>query len=98
MFSVDWFLLEEVSFLAMTTIYAVAVGVADVRHDPNPISELVTQALMNRPASAGEISGDWMQVTLSDYEGWIQTGELADPPVKGFTRIGEYCATPLELV
>src|SRR5205823_485083 len=35
---------------------------------------------------------------LSDYQGWIQNDELAEPPVKGFTRIGEYCATPLDLV
>lgn len=82
----------------MTTIYAVAVGVADVRRDPDPSSEQVTQALMNRPAQAGETTGDWTHVQLSDYEGWIHNEQLADPPVKGFTRIGEYCATPLELV
>jgi hypothetical protein len=82
----------------MTTIYAVAVGVADVRRDPDSASELVTQALMNRPVSADELSGDWTRVTLSDYTGWIQSDDLADPPVKGFTRIGEYCATPLDLV
>ncbi len=82
----------------MTTIYAVAVGVADVRRDPDPTSELVTQALMNRPASVDEQYGDWTHVTLSDYTGWIQSDELTDPPVRGFTRIGEYCATPLELV
>jgi len=85
----------------MTTTYAVAVGVADVRRDPNPTSELVTQALMNQPASADELSGDWTHVKLSDYAGWIQSDELADPPVKDFieaARIGEYCATPLELV
>lgn len=91
-------MLEEDSLLAMTTIYAVAVGVADVRRDPDPTSELVTQALMNRPASVDELSGDWTHVTLSDYAGWVQSDELAEPPVKGFTRIGEYCATPLELV
>jgi hypothetical protein len=82
----------------MTTIYAVAVGVADVRRDPNSTSELVTQALMNRPANPGETNGDWTHVELSDYAGWIQNDDLADPPIKGFTRIGEYCATPLELV
>ncbi len=85
----------------MTTTYAVAVGVADVRRDPNPTSELLTQALMSRPVSADELSGDWTHVTLSDYAGWIQSDELADPPVKDFieaARIGEYCATPLELV
>ena len=77
----------------MTTTYAVAVGVADVRRDPNPTSELLTQALMSRPVSADELSGDWTHVTLSDYAGWIQSDELADPPVKDFieaARIGEY--------
>ncbi len=36
------------------SIYAVAVGVAYIRRDPDPASELVTQALMNVPANAGE--------------------------------------------
>lgn len=82
----------------MTITYAVSVGVADVRHDPDPTSELVTQALLNRPAVAGEVAGEWTHITLSDYEGWIRTDELAEPPVKGFTRIGEFCATPFDLV
>jgi len=32
------------------TTYVISVGVADTRHDPDPTSELVTQALMNAPA------------------------------------------------
>ncbi|MBO0777765.1 MAG: C40 family peptidase [Ktedonobacteraceae bacterium] len=77
--------------------YAVAVGVADVRRDPDPTSELVTQALLNRSAICGQTSGEWTHVTLSDYEGWVRTAELAEPPVKGFTRVGEHCSTPLDL-
>ncbi|GHO75513.1 NLP/P60 [Ktedonobacter sp. SOSP1-85] len=80
------------------TTYAIAVGVADVRRDPNPESELVTQALLNMPASAQQISGDWTHVQLSDYEGWVLTEQLAEPVEKGFTRVGPDCATPLDLV
>jgi cell wall-associated NlpC family hydrolase len=82
----------------MANTYAVSVGVADVRRDPDPTSELVTQALLNSPVLAGETSGEWTRITLSDYEGWIRSAELEEPPVKGFTRIGESCATPLNLV
>lgn len=80
------------------TISAISVGVADVRRDPAATSELVTQALMNRPAKANETSGDWTFVELSDYRGWVQSDVLADPPIKGFTRISECCSTPLALV
>ena len=65
-----------------TTTYAVSVGVADIRRDPHPDSELVTQALMNVPVIAGEIDGDWTQVTLPDYTGWIRTDQLEEPIVK----------------
>lgn len=78
--------------------YAVAVGVADVRHSPDPTSELVTQALLNTHVTGGEVRGEWTHATLIDYEGWIRTAELAEPPVKGFTKVGEHCATPLDLV
>lgn len=82
----------------MTITYVVAIGIADVHRDADPTSELVTQALMNVPAIADEISGEWTHVTLPDYTGWIRTDELADPITKGFTRIGDHCATPLDLV
>lgn len=81
----------------MLTTYAVAVGVADVRRDPDATSELVTQALLNVVAQGGETSGDWTRVVLSDYEGWMRTDELAEPARKGFTKIGVHCATPLDL-
>lgn len=80
------------------TTYAVAVGVADVRRDPDATSELVTQALLNMPAQGGEVVGEWTHVVLADYEGWMRTNELAEPAVKGFTKIGAHCATPLDLV
>lgn len=80
------------------TNYVVAVGVADVRRDPDPASELVTQALMNAPAVAGETAGEWIHVTLTDYEGWVRTDELEEPAVKGYCKIGECCGTPLHLV
>jgi hypothetical protein len=80
------------------TISVISVGVADVRRDPDVASELITQALMNRPAKTSETSGDWTYIELSDYKGWVRTDVLADPPIKGFTRISECCATPLGLV
>ena len=83
----------------MTAPYVIAVGLADVRHDPDSTSELVTQALMNVPVTPDESVDEWTHVTLPDYTGWIRTEALADPVQKGFTRIGERCcATPLGLV
>lgn len=82
----------------MTAPYVIAVGLADVRHNPDPASELVTQALMNVPATPNESIGEWTHVTLSDYNGWVRTLELGEPVTKGFTRIGERCGTPLGLV
>ncbi len=76
---------------------AVSVGVADVRRYPDASSELVTQALLNAPVVCGEIRDDWVFVTLSDYEGWMHIANLAEPAVKGFTKVGEVCATPLDL-
>jgi cell wall-associated NlpC family hydrolase len=67
--------------------YAVAVGVADVRRDPDPTSEQVTQALLNAYAVAGEVKGEWTHTTLSDYEGWIRSVELAVPPVTGQDKV-----------
>lgn len=78
--------------------YVVSVGIADVRHDPDSNSELVTQALMNIPLLVTEISEVWSLATLSDYTGWIHSTELSAPIVKGFCKIGEGCATPLDLV
>ncbi len=63
----------------MTTSFAVSVGVADVRRDPNPTSELVTQALMNRLARPDRTSGEWSHVILSDYTGWMHSHELEEP-------------------
>jgi cell wall-associated NlpC family hydrolase len=80
------------------TTFAIAVGVADVRREPAPASELVTQALLNTPALAGETSDVWTHVTLPDYEGWVLTDELAEPAIKGFTKVGVHCSTPLDLV
>jgi gamma-D-glutamyl-L-lysine dipeptidyl-peptidase len=80
------------------TTNVISVGVADVRRDPDPASELVTQALMNAPALLGENAGEWTHVTLTDYEGWIRTGELEEPVVKGYCKIGACCGTPLHLV
>ncbi len=82
----------------MTAPYVISVGLADVRREPDPGSELVTQVLMNVPAVPDASKGDWTHVTLSDYEGWVSTDVLADPVKKGFTRIGERCGTPLGLV
>ncbi|HYL44636.1 MAG TPA: C40 family peptidase [Ktedonobacteraceae bacterium] len=85
----------------MTTIttntYAVSAGVADIRRYPDAESELVTQALLNTLAQAGEIDGEWTHIALSDYEGWIRTSELEEPVSKGFCKIGETCSTPLAL-
>jgi len=72
--------------------------VADIRRDPDPDSELVTQALMNVEAIAGETVGEWAHVTLADYTGWIHSNQLEEPVVKGFCKIGENCATPMPLV
>ncbi len=82
----------------MTAPYVISVGLADVRRNPDPASELVTQVFMNVPVTPGESVGEWTHVTLSDYKGWVCTDVLADPVQKGFTRIGERCGTPLGLV
>ncbi len=84
----------------MTTIattYAIATGVADVHRDPDATSELVTQALLNMSASAGETSGDWTHITLPDYTGWVYTRQLEDPIARSFCKVGETCSSPLPL-
>lgn len=80
------------------TSFAVAVSVADIRRYPDASSELVTQALMNVPATASEINGEWTHVTLSDYTGWIRTDQLDEPISKGYCKVGENCSTPLQMV
>lgn len=62
-----------------TITHVVAVGVADVRRDPDATSELVTQALLNMPVAAGETSGDWTHSALTDYSGWIRSSALEEP-------------------
>ncbi|MFL5692880.1 MAG: NlpC/P60 family protein [Ktedonobacteraceae bacterium] len=85
----------------MTTIttntYAISVGVADIRRYPDAEAELVTQALLNTLAQAGEVEGGWTHVALSDYEGWMRTSELEEPVARGFCKVGETCSTPLAL-
>jgi gamma-D-glutamyl-L-lysine dipeptidyl-peptidase len=80
------------------TRYVISAAIADVRSHPDPTSELVTQALMNTLAEAGESIGDWTFVTLPDYKGWVRSDELEEPIVKGFCKVGECCGTPLHFV
>lgn len=80
------------------TTYVISVGIAGVRSDHDPNSELVTQALLNAPAKLGESVDEWTFVTLTDYEGWVRTDELEEPGVKGFCKVGICCGTPLYLV
>jgi len=70
--------------------------VADVRHDPDPASEQVTQALLNVPVECDEVAGDWTHVRLVDYSGWIRSSELEAPIVHGFCEGGSgTCGVPL---
>ncbi len=80
------------------TQFVISTAIADVRAEPDPASELVTQALMNTPAEAGESSRDWTFITLSDYEGWVRNDALEEPIVKGFCKVGECCGTPIHFV
>jgi gamma-D-glutamyl-L-lysine dipeptidyl-peptidase len=80
------------------TAYAVAAAVADVRRDPDPASELVTQALLNASATADLQEGEWIHVRLSDYEGWIHSQQLEEPIIRGFCKVSACCATPLPLI
>ena len=80
-----------------STTYAISIGVADVHRDPTSTSELVTQALMNTPAIAGETSGDWTHITLPDYSGWVRTSQLEEPISPSFCKVGETCSTSLQL-
>lgn len=59
---------------------AIAIGVADIRRDPDDGSELVTQALLGASAVPLEsTSSGWTRVRLVDYEGWAHSAELAAP-------------------
>lgn len=60
---------------------AIAASIANVRREPDPEAEVVTQALLQSPAAVLEEVGSWMRVRLSDYEGWIRSAEMAAPPV-----------------
>ena len=82
----------------MTTTCAISVGLADIYSEPSSLSECVTQALMNTPAVADTIEGDWSHVTLPDYSGWILTAALGAPVVKGFCKVGASCSSPLDIV
>lgn len=84
--------------MTIATTCVVSVGVVDVRRDPDPASELVTQALMNTPATPGEAEGAWTHVTLPDYAGWVRTDQLEEPIVKGFCKVGVSCGTALPYV
>jgi hypothetical protein len=88
---------EERRYMTAAT-YVISVGVADVRREPDSTSELVTQALLNAAVIPDQVQGAWTHVTLTDYEGWIQSDELDEPPVKGFCKVGPCCATSLSLV
>lgn len=58
---------------------AVTAPVADVRREPVPDAELVTQALLNVPAAITDERSGWLRVQLSDYEGWITARHLGAP-------------------
>lgn len=64
--------------------FVVAVPLAAIHHDPDPTSELLTQALMNTPALAGDSAGAWTHVTLPGHAGWIRTAELEEPITRGY--------------
>jgi len=89
---------DEYEAMTIATTCVVAVGVADIRRDPDPTSELVTQALMNALANPDEAAGAWTHVTLFDYAGWIHTDQLEEPIVKGFCKVGVSCGTALPYV
>ncbi len=85
----------------MPVRYVIGVGVADVRREPDAGSELVTQALLNTPVLADEtheMHADWTYLTLPDYRGWVANDDLEEPIVKGFTKVGKGCITPLALL
>ena len=78
--------------------FVTGASIANIHRDSDPASEVVTQALLNTPAEADEVRGDWTHVTLSDYSGWIRSDALEEPIVRGFCKVGEYCGTALPLL
>jgi len=79
----------------MTNQFVIAVSIADIHRDPDPESELVTQALMNVPVATNETVGEWTHVTLSDYNGWMLTSQLETPIVNGYCEGEGTCGVPL---
>jgi hypothetical protein len=75
--------------------FIVAGNIVDIHRDPDPSSELVTQALMNTPVTVGEVSGDWTYVTLPDYSGWMVTNEIETPIVHGYCEGEGACGVTL---
>jgi hypothetical protein len=75
--------------------FIVAGNIVDIHRDPDPSSELVTQALMNTPIIVGEVSGDWAYVTLPDYCGWIATSAIETPIVRGYCAGEGTCGVAL---
>src|SRR2546430_7809620 len=82
----------------MVITYSVGMSVADVWREPIEGSERVTQALFNTSVTHIEEVNGWARVKLPDYEGWMRMEDLAEVPVKGYTRLSECCGTPLDLV
>ncbi|HEX8732853.1 MAG TPA: NlpC/P60 family protein, partial [Ktedonobacterales bacterium] len=71
----------------------VAVGVADVRREPDGASELVTQALLGASAvPLEEAANGWTRVRLVDYEGWARKEALA-APARATERVAVVAAT-----
>lgn len=69
---------------------SVAISVADVRREPDPDSELVTQALLNEPVylRADFVrKGNWSRIELSDYSGWMRSDEIGEPPASGRCKV-----------
>jgi cell wall-associated NlpC family hydrolase len=67
-------------------MYAICVGVADVRREPDAASELVTQALLGAPAEPGLARDGWQWVRLVDYEGWVRSEHLASAPLPSLNQ------------
>ncbi len=82
-------------FEMLTNDFVVGVSVADIRGDADDEAEVVTQALMNTRVQTGEVRGDWTQVTLTDYAGWIRSDELEFPIVRGYCEGEGTCGVPL---
>ena len=55
---------------------AIAVGLADVRDEPDAASELVTQARLWTEAIACDECDGWIRVRLPDYEGWVRGDQV----------------------